>query len=57
MVPRWGVLYSIKHILNNRYAGRVFIHLGASGHLFIQHYLDTLFPPLSVDFRSNKGPR
>ncbi|KAI4159867.1 MAG: hypothetical protein LQ342_006195 [Letrouitia transgressa] len=55
MVPRWGVLYSIKHLLKNRYAGRVFVQLGASGHLLIQHYLDTLFPLSSVDFRSNKG--
>ncbi|KAL9610406.1 MAG: hypothetical protein Q9167_004889 [Letrouitia subvulpina] len=55
MVPRWGVLYSIKHLLNNRYAGTVFVHLGASGHFFVQHYLDRLFPLSSVDFQSDKG--
>ena len=44
MVPRWGVLYAISKLLNNRYAGNVFIREGASGHMFVDHYLDPIFP-------------
>ena len=44
MVPRWGVLHSVCDILRNRYAGSVFVRLGASGHLFNQHYMDSMFP-------------
>ncbi|KAL9100758.1 MAG: hypothetical protein Q9163_003907 [Psora crenata] len=44
MVPRWGVLYSTREILSNRYAGSVFVRMGASGHLFNQHYMDAIFP-------------
>ena len=44
MIPRWGVLFSIKRIMSEHYAGRVFIHMGASGHFFNQHYLSVMFP-------------
>lgn len=43
MVPRWGVLHSTREILSNRYAGSVFVRMGASGHMFNQHYLNTMF--------------
>ncbi|KAI4248989.1 MAG: hypothetical protein LQ352_005773 [Teloschistes flavicans] len=46
MVPRWGVLYATRALLTNRYAGAVFVHMGATGHMFVQHYLDTIFPLL-----------
>ena len=44
MVPRWGVLHCVQDILNNRYAGSVFVRMGASGHMFNQHYMDAMFP-------------
>ena len=44
MIPRWGVLHSVCDILENRYAGSVFVRIGASGHLFNQHYMDSMFP-------------
>lgn len=44
MVARWGVLHCTQDILNNRYAGSVFVRMGASGHLFNQHYMDSIFP-------------
>ncbi|MCJ1231582.1 hypothetical protein MMC12_008260 [Toensbergia leucococca] len=44
LIPRWGLLYNIRSILNNRYSGSVFVRLGASGHLFCQHYMDPIFP-------------
>ena len=44
MVPRWGVLHCVQDILGNRYAGSVFVRMGASGHLFNQHYMDAMFP-------------
>ncbi|KAL8810889.1 MAG: hypothetical protein Q9200_002237 [Gallowayella weberi] len=44
MVPRWGVLYVMSNLLNNRYAGSVFVRAGASGHMFVDHYLDPIFP-------------
>ncbi|KAL9602754.1 MAG: hypothetical protein Q9219_001597 [cf. Caloplaca sp. 3 TL-2023] len=44
MVPRWGVLYAIKSLLTNRYAGKVFIRMGATGHMFVDHYLNPIFP-------------
>ena len=31
LVPRWGVLHSVQDVLNARYAGSIFIRLGASG--------------------------
>lgn len=43
-VSRWGVLHCTQDILNNRYAGSVFVRMGASGHLFNQHYMDAIFP-------------
>ena len=43
MVPRWGVLHSTRDILSNRYAGAVFIRMGASGHMFNQHYMEPIF--------------
>ena len=30
--------------MSEHYSGRVFIHLGASGHYFNQHYLSAMFP-------------
>ncbi|KAI4272954.1 MAG: hypothetical protein L6R38_006467 [Xanthoria sp. 2 TBL-2021] len=44
MVPRWGVLYATCKLLNNRYAGNVFIRDQATGHMFVDHYLDPIFP-------------
>jgi len=44
MITRWGVLYNVTQILDNRYCGKVFVRMGASGHLFNQHYLDAMFP-------------
>lgn len=43
MVPRWGVLYAIKNLLDNRYAGNVYVRVGATGHMFVDHYLDPIF--------------
>ena len=31
-------------ILDNRYNGSIFIRMGATGHLFNQHYMDAMFP-------------
>ena len=31
LVPRWGVLHSVNDVLQTRYAGSVFIRMGASG--------------------------
>lgn len=31
MVPRWGVLHSVQDVLDVRYAGSVFVRMGASG--------------------------
>ena len=44
MVPRWGVLYATCKLLTNRYAGNVFIRDKATGHMFVDHYLDPIFP-------------
>lgn len=44
LVPRWGVLYSILLGTASDYSGRVFVHDHASGHLFEEHYLSTMFP-------------
>ena len=46
MVPRWGVLHSTRSILSNRYAGSVFVRMGASGHMFNQHYMGGMFSTL-----------
>ncbi|KAL8689653.1 MAG: hypothetical protein Q9218_004726 [Villophora microphyllina] len=43
MVPRWGVLYAVRALITNRYAGSVFVRVGATGHLFVEHYLDPIF--------------
>lgn len=43
MVPRWGVLHCARDIQAERYAGRVFVRIGASGHMFNQHYLRPMF--------------
>jgi hypothetical protein len=44
-VSMWGVLQFTSHNhLNNRFIGRVFEQMGAQGHQFNQHYLDTMFP-------------
>ena len=44
MVPRWGVLHCVSDIQSSLYAGSVFVRLGASGHMFNQHYLTNMFP-------------
>ena len=44
MIARWGVLYSTMSTPDNRYSGSVFVRMGATGHLFNQHYLDAMFP-------------
>lgn len=44
MVPRWGVLHATQDRPAERYAGRVFMRRGSSGHLFNEHYLDMMFP-------------
>ncbi len=31
LVPRWGVLHSVQDVLNTRYAGSIFVRMGASG--------------------------
>ena len=31
LVPRWGVLHSVQDLLDTRYAGSIFVRLGASG--------------------------
>ena len=31
IVPRWGVLHSVNDVLQTRYAGSIFIRMGASG--------------------------
>lgn len=43
-VTRWGILYNVRAILENRFAGKIFIRLGATGHMMNQHYLDFMFP-------------
>ncbi|KAI9708273.1 MAG: hypothetical protein M1828_003091 [Chrysothrix sp. TS-e1954] len=49
LVPRWGVLYHIVLSLGTHYSGSVFVHEGASGHLFDAHYLSTMFPLSKLD--------
>ncbi len=44
MIARWGVLHSTMTALDNRYNGSVFVRMGATGHLFNQHYMDVMFP-------------
>ena len=44
MVTRWGVLYSVQNLVDNRFCGQVFVHQGASGHMLNQHYLSVIFP-------------
>ena len=44
LVPRWGVLYNVTQLLDNRYCGKVFVRMGATGHMFNQHYMDPMFP-------------
>ena len=55
MVPRWGVLHCVRDILDNRYAGSVFVRMGASGHLFNQHYMDAMFPLRAPDTACQSG--
>ena len=31
LVPRWGVLHSVQDVLKTRYAGSIFVRMGASG--------------------------
>ena len=44
LVCRWGTLYCTEGDLANRYAGSVFVRMGATGHMLNQHYLDFMFP-------------
>ena len=44
MIARWGVLHSTMATLDNRYNGSVFVRMGATGHMFNQHYMDAMFP-------------
>ncbi len=44
MVPRWGVLHNTTEVLDNRYAGTIFVRMDTTGHMFNQHYMDTMFP-------------
>ena len=55
MVSRWGALYNITKVLNNRYSGSVFVRMGASGHLFNQHYLSVIFPLPSKSTKKANG--
>lgn len=55
MVPRWGVLHCTRDILSNCYAGAVFVRMGASGHMFNQHYLDVMFPAFSGGVQKRKN--
>ena len=51
IVPRWGVLHSVHDVLNTRYAGSIFVRMGASG------MWDSPRPrPLSTSFRRLSGP-
>ncbi|KAI9893707.1 MAG: hypothetical protein M1814_005923 [Vezdaea aestivalis] len=51
MMSRCGVLYNSTNAPLTKYCGRVFMQGGVSGHLFVQHYLETMFP-LDQDKRS-----
>ena len=42
-VPRWGVLHNAKRTSDTNYSGRVFVRLGASGHMIDQHYIQAMF--------------
>ena len=53
MIARWGPLYNITTVLDNRYCGTVFVRMGATGHLFNQHYLDVMFPQSSANKNTN----
>ncbi|KAL8950362.1 MAG: hypothetical protein Q9222_003596 [Ikaeria aurantiellina] len=44
LVCRWGTLHCTESDLTNRYAGSVFVRIGATGHMLNQHYLDFMFP-------------
>ena len=44
MVSRWGALHNVSQVLDNRYSGTVFVRVGATGHMFNQHYLAAMFP-------------
>lgn len=48
MVSRWGALHNVAQVLDNRYSGTVFVRMGATGHMFNQHYLAAMFPLLST---------
>ncbi|MCJ1265575.1 hypothetical protein MMC22_005455 [Lobaria immixta] len=55
MVGQWGVLHNTRKVLDNRYSGSVFVRAGATGHMFIQHYLDVMFPIPSSTPQSPAG--
>lgn len=44
------MLYNVRDVLDNRFSGQVFVHMGTSGHMLNQHYLAHMFPlPSSRD--------
>ena len=53
MICRWGVLHRTQGVLNNRYAGSIFVRMGATGHMLNQHYLDRIFP---IPVERTQGP-
>lgn len=57
IVPRWGVLHSVQDVIDIRYAGSVFVQMGASGHMLIQHYLDPMFSPKKCRKQAVGGKR
>ena len=55
LICRWGVLHCTESELNHRYAGSVFVRMGATGHMLNQHYLNNIFPIPGV--QAPDGPR
>lgn len=53
-VTRWGILYNVCDVLDNRFAGSIFIRMGASGHMLNQHYLGPMFP---IAHQTKKTPQ
>lgn len=41
---RWGILHNVREVLDNRYAGRVFVSNGTSSSLMSEGYLDQIWP-------------
>lgn len=51
LVAKWGVLYNVMNLPDNRYSGIIFTLCSSTGHLFNQHYMGVMFPtdPLLAD--------